>query len=151
MLNSILLYSSFQRTLEGLAGFAILGIVLLLILIIVCFWRIYVKAGKPGWGFLIPYYGGYLWFRIAKFSKKTSIILTLVCTVCGILIPYLGIAGIVVGIICLISLFRVAFAFGRTWLFGLLMLIQPYVMFPLLAFDNYEYEFDEEDEDVYED
>ncbi len=45
------------------AGYTIV-VLALGILGIVCSWKIYAKAGQPGWGALIPIYNVYLLFKI---------------------------------------------------------------------------------------
>lgn len=108
---------------------------------IATFWTLFQKTGHHGWGVLIPPYAVYIWFRIAKFSKKSSIILSLLaCTGYLAFIPLIA---------YLMSCFKIATAFDRTWVFGLCLLLFPIPMIPLLAFDDFEYEFDEEEEYEY--
>ena len=35
------------------------------VILIIARWRVYTKAGEPGWGSLIPFYNEYLLFKIA--------------------------------------------------------------------------------------
>jgi len=49
--------------LVGLILFALyLGIALFFI---IAAWKVFAKAGQPGWGIFIPFYNAYLWVKIA--------------------------------------------------------------------------------------
>ncbi|HHS12687.1 MAG TPA: hypothetical protein ENN03_02835 [bacterium] len=45
-----------------------------MILLIVSLWKVYVKAGKPGWGCLIPFYNIYLLLEIAGMSSPSRLL-----------------------------------------------------------------------------
>ena len=92
--------------------------------IIATMWKLFVKAGKPGWAAIIPIYntvvllqitGRPLWFLILAF------------------IPFVNLAFAV--IICL-DLARV---FGKSALFGLGILFLSIIFLPLLAFGDARY------------
>ena len=46
------------------------GLMAAFILLRIAKWRIFAKAGIPGWKSLIPIYEGYLTFKIATESRK---------------------------------------------------------------------------------
>jgi hypothetical protein len=82
----------------GLVGYALTVLML---------WPVFVKAGKPGWGALIPIYNSYLLIKIAGFHGATILLL---------LIP---IVNIVFSIIIAV---KVAAAFGKGGAFGFFLL-----------------------------
>jgi hypothetical protein len=112
---------------ESVAG---LGIVfwifyfIIIIFMIVVQWKIYVKAGKPGWGCIVPIY---------DFILKLQIACRPIWWIFLMLIPVVNI------VIAIIILFDIAKAFGKGSGFAIGMLFLPIIFFPILAFDSSEY------------
>jgi len=95
------------------------------ILLIVSMWKVFVKAGKPGWASIVPIYNVIVLLDIAG-KPVWWFILTF--------IP-------VVGIITLILVFmEVAKRFGKSALFGVGLALLPFIFFPILAFGDAKYE-----------
>lgn len=95
---------------------------------IICLWKVFEKAGKPGWASLIPIYNTWVLFEIVGFSGALSLL---------ILIPLFG--WITVGILVIVSNFRLAKCFSKDAGFGVgLWLLNPIFM-AILAFDNSSY------------
>lgn len=88
-------------------------------------WRILEKAGKPGWGILIPGYNLYLLICIAELNNAWF----LLC-----LIPILN---IVVLFYIFVKICK-HFGHGFGYVFGLFFL--PFIFFPLLGFGKERYE-----------
>ncbi|MEA2162419.1 MAG: hypothetical protein QOK37_546 [Thermoanaerobaculia bacterium] len=110
------------------AGMGIgLGIAYLVVilLIIISLWKIFVKAGKPGWAAIIPIYNLIVILEIAGKPIWWFILM---------LIPF-------VNIIVLIIVY-IAFArnFGKGAGFAIGMLILPFIFFPMLAFGDARYQ-----------
>ncbi len=112
---------------ESVAG---LGIVFwifyfaLIIFFIIVQWKIYVKAGKPGWGCIVPIYNIVLQLEIACRPIWWIFLM---------FIPFVNI------VIAIIVLFDIAKAFGKGTGFAIGMLLLPIIFFPVLAFDSSEY------------
>jgi hypothetical protein len=96
----------------------------LMVLMIVAMWKLYTKAGQPGWGSIIPIYNVYLMFKIA--GKPGWWLLLL----------FVPIANIVVSILMLVGIAN-AFGKGGGYVFGLLFL--PFIFYPMLAFGDATY------------
>ena len=113
---------------EAVAGFGIVFWIFyfaLIIFMIVVMWKIFVKAGKPGWGCIIPIYNIILQLEIAGRPFWWLFLL---------LIPYVNIFFAVVIIL------DMAKVFGKDEsLFEAGMLFLPFIFFPILAFDSSEY------------
>lgn len=90
----------------------------------VAMWKIFTKAGQPGWGSLVPIYNLYLMVKIAK-RPDWWIILAL--------IPILN-------LITIVLIFDIAKHFGRGVGFALGMLFLPFIFFPILAFGEAQYD-----------
>ena len=105
------------------AGMMILYFVVVIFMLIVM-WKIFVKAGKPGWGVLIPIYNVILMLEIAGRPGWWFLLM---------LIPGVN---IVISIIVILDLAK---AFGKGTSFGLGMLFLGIIFYPILAFGDAQY------------
>lgn len=99
----------------------ILFFVVLNIVFVVCQWKIFTKAGKPGWACLVPIYGYIVAMEIAGRPWWHLFLM---------IIP---IYGLVVAIQDLNAFCK---SFGRSSGFTAGMIFLPIVFYPILAFDN---------------
>jgi len=74
---------------------------------IIAAWKVFTKAGKPGWGIFIPIYNLYLWVKIAGRSGWWVLLF---------LIPLVNI------VFAIIVAIDVAKAFGKSGVFGFFLL-----------------------------
>ena len=102
----------------GLFGFA--GGVFLLIAI----WKIFTKAGKPGWAVLIPIYNAYILLEIVGREWWWLILLT---------IPGINL------IFLIILVFDLAKSFGKDPGFGFGLLVLSPIFIAILGFGNAQY------------
>lgn len=115
---------------EGLLTFLTSGVGLvcslaLVIVLIIGFWRTFVKANQPGWGAIIPIYNIYLLLKIAGRPGWWLLLL---------LIPLVNI--VVWAIVCI----DIAASFGKGTAFGLIMLfLLNGLGFLILGFGDAEY------------
>jgi uncharacterized protein DUF5684 len=117
--------SSYQNPLPNVFGPAVLGVGLVLALIaIIAWWKVFTKAGHPGWACLIPIYNLYILIKIAG-KPGWWIILFLVPVV-----------NFVIAIIVHIG---VANNFGKSALFGLGLAFLPFIFYLILAFGDAQY------------
>jgi len=91
---------------------------------IIALWKVYEKAGRPGWGAIIPFYNYYLLFDIA-WGKGILFLLMLVPCV-----------NVVVYIICMIKL---AQAFGKSVGFGIGLAFLSPIFLLILGFGDAQY------------
>jgi hypothetical protein len=89
------------------------------------FWRVFEKAGQPGWGCLIPIYNVVLLVRIAG---KPEI---------WVLWAFVPVVNLVV--IILVAL-EIAKKFGQGSGFGVGMALMPVIFYPILGFGNAQYQ-----------
>jgi len=105
--------------------FMILSISLILaVLQYAATWRVYEKAGKPGWACLIPFYN---FFVLLKIVEKPEWWLV------WLLIPF---ANIVVSIWVTNLLSK---SFGKDEVFTLGLIFLPFIFYPILGFGNSDY------------
>lgn len=117
--------SDMMAALAGLGMVVWLVAMVISILMIVSLWKIFTKAGKPGWGSIVPFYNFYLQTEIA-FGNGWLFLLYLV-----------PIANIVMAIM---TPFKMAKAFGKGTGFGFGLWLIPIVFYPILAFGDAEYQ-----------
>jgi len=85
-------------------------------------WKIFEKAGKPGWGAFIPIYNLILWLEIVRRPGWWIILIYIV--------P-------IANIICLfIVIFDLAKSYGKGVGYGLGLLFLPLIFFPMLGFSD---------------
>lgn len=97
----------------------------LLVLIIAGMWKMYVKAGQPGWGAIIPIYNTYLLLKIAGRPWWWLLLF---------LIPIISIIFFL--IVCL----DLAKSFGRSALFGVGLFFLAPIFFCILGFGSAQYQ-----------
>ncbi len=103
-------------------GTIIFSLILSLIMII-SYWKIFVRKGKPGWAILIPIYNIIVQIQAAELSMVYFVLL---------LIPFVNIYAIFKINISL------AKSFDKTTAFGVGMVFLPVIFVPLLAFSDSE-------------
>lgn len=109
----------------GAMGAGVLVVYLaVIILLIVSLWKIFTKAGKPGWASIIPVYNLIVMIQIA--GKPLWWIALL-------LIPFVNL------VVAILLVFAIAKAFGKGGGFAAGMILLPIVFYPLLAFGNATY------------
>jgi hypothetical protein len=106
----------------GLVGWIIY--LAILIFYIIVMWKIFVKAGQPGWGAIIPIYNIYLLLQVAKRPGW------------WLLLFFIPIANIIVAIILQ---FDIAKNFGKGTGFGFGLLLLGFIFYPILAFGKAKY------------
>ena len=113
------------ETLIAGLGFFLLFVLVLSIIIIAGMWKVYTKAGQPGWASIIPIYNIY-------------ILLKIVCKPTWWLILYLIPLVNFITIIIVLNNLSAKFQKGIGFTVGLILL--PFIFIPLLGFGDAEYQ-----------
>ena len=128
----------------GTLGIIFLGILiistLLAILFLICQWKIFKKAGEPGWKSIIPIYNTYIYLKICGIGAWFLIFFLLP------LIPVeelQTIFTVISGIASIYSSYKLSKAFGYGLGFTLGIIFLPIIFLPILAFNNSEYNLNE--------
>lgn len=98
---------------------------LVLILILASLWKVFTKAGKPGWGCIVPVYNVILLLEIAGKPLWWVILL------------FIPVVSIVIAILVSIEVGK---AFGKSSAFGLGLALLPFVFYPMLGFGSAQYQ-----------
>ena len=94
------------------------------IFLIVALWKVFVKAGQPGWASIIPFYNWYILLKIA--SKPGWWLILLFIPLVNIVIVFLMKLGI-------------AENFGKGTGFAVGLFFLGFIFFPILAFGSAQY------------
>ena len=107
------------------AGPLLLFWLVLFVVLLAGFWKLFQKAGHPGWACLIPIYNVYILLKIAGRPGWWLILL------------FIPIVNVVINIIVAID---VAKAFGQSTVFGVVLnLLLCGIGYVILGFGNYQY------------
>ena len=99
-------------------------VVLFAVFMIIVQWKIYTKAGQPGWAQFIPIYGQLVFLRIIGRPWWWLLL-------CILVIPAI--------ILMFMIPFDMAKSFGKSSGFGVGLLLLPIVFYPMLAFGSATY------------
>ncbi|OGQ85311.1 MAG: signal peptidase I [Deltaproteobacteria bacterium RIFOXYA12_FULL_58_15] len=110
----------------GGAAAIIFGIIYLgvIVLMIAAMWKIFVKAGQPGWAAIVPIYNLVILLQIT--GKP----------IWWIVLFLIPLANLVIAILLYVAL---AQSFGKGVGFAVGMLLLPFVFFPMLGFGSAQY------------
>ena len=116
-------------------------------------WRIFQKAGLPGWKAVVPFYNGILMFRIADLPAWQAV----VAMASGAIMQLVNFAlrqlptsllqmaismvtgGLIFGLYLVFS-YSLAGKFGKSTGFAIGLILLPFIFYPILAFGDAEYD-----------
>lgn len=98
---------------------------LIALLVIVAMWKVFAKAGRPGWAAIIPIYNMYVWCKIVGRPGWWVILM---------LIPFVNI------IIAIIVCIDMAKSFGKGVGFGIGIALLGIIFLPILGFGSAQYQ-----------
>lgn len=108
----------------GMGVVAWLLYIAVIVFYIFCMWKVFVKAGKPGWAAIVPIYNTLVMLEIV--GRPWWYLLLL-------LVP---VVNVVIGIMILFDLAKV---FGKGTGFGFGLLFLSFIFIPILAFGDAKY------------
>lgn len=106
-------------------GVYLVVVLALSILLIVANWKIYSKAGEPGWASIVPFYCNYVLFKIAMGNGWLFLLM---------LVPVVNI------VVSIMVIFKLASAFGKGIGFGFGLLFLSPIFLLILGFGSAEYQ-----------
>ena len=106
-------------------AFILLCELAIVVLIIAGFWKVFTKAGQPGWAAIVPIYNLYILLKIA--GKPGW----------WILLFFIPLVNLIIAILVAIE---VAKAFGKGVGFGLGLAFLGFIFYPILGFGNATYQ-----------
>ncbi len=129
MIPALFLQGDANTALAGgllaMGGAMMLVMFLIMVLFIIGCWRVFAKAGQPGWAILIPFYNLYILLKIVGRPAWWIVLF---------LIP---LVNIVAAVLVAIDLAK---AFGQSTVFGVVLLfLLGGIGYLVLGFGNYRY------------
>lgn len=126
--NGLLAQAEYETTSGGGGGIVVLIVVLVLLAIMVFgfagLWKVFVKAGKPGWAAIVPIYNIIVLLEIT--GKPIWWIVLM-------LIPFVNF------IILIIVMIDLAKSFGKSTGFGIGCALLGFIFIPILGFSDAKY------------
>ncbi|MFA6184537.1 MAG: DUF5684 domain-containing protein [Candidatus Shapirobacteria bacterium] len=111
----------------GIGGMGMFGnfiCFLFLILMLASAWKIFVKAGKPGWAALVPVYNMVVLLEIVGMP------------IWYIFLMFIPLVNIIIGLVVLLNLVK---SFKKSMGFVLGLIFLPMIFYPILAFGKSRY------------
>jgi hypothetical protein len=111
----------------GGAGAAIVGLIELVLVVVTIagLWKIFAKAGQPGWAAIVPIYNAIVMLQIA--NKP----------IWWIILFFIPIVNLVIAILVAIE---IAKKFNQGAGFGIGMVFLPFIFYPMLGFGSATYQ-----------
>jgi hypothetical protein len=110
---------------SGGFGFAAIIYLIVLVVMVAGIWKVFQKAGKPGWAAIVPIYNYIVILEIAGKPLWWIILM---------LIPFVN---IVIGIIVT---HQISLAFGKGAGMTALLILLPFIGWPMLGFGDAQYQ-----------
>jgi Family of unknown function (DUF5684) len=110
---------------EAPSPFTTIITLLIALVVIVAMWKVFTKAGQPGWACIIPIYNIYVWCKIVGRPGWWVIL---------IFIPFVNF------IILIILSIDMAKSFGKGVGFGLGLAFLGFIFWPILGFGSAQYQ-----------
>lgn len=95
------------------------------VVVIASMWKVFVKANQPGWGAIIPIYNTYLLIKIAGRPGWWLLLFFL---------------PVINWVVIILVTFDISHKFGKSTLFGIGLLVLPFVFYPILGFGDARYQ-----------
>lgn len=128
--------------LAAIAGFLVVfGLITLVaaVVLVIAYWKIFKKAGEPGWAAIVPFFNSYVLAKIA-WGNGWMFLVTVACAIAA------NIAGDVAWLFLLLSVIYTALtywklskAFGHDIGFAVGLFFLGIVFFPILGFGRDQY------------
>lgn len=111
----------------GVAAFSAIYLIVMLalcVIFIIAYWKLFTKAGEPGWAAIVPFYNMYVIYKISMGSGWLFLLN---------LVPFVNF------VVNIIMLFKLAKAYGKGVGFGFGLLFLSPIFLLILAFGSSEY------------
>jgi len=94
------------------------------IAIIAGFWKVFTKAGQPGWAAIVPFYNVYVMLQIANKPAWWLILM------------FIPVANLIVAVLVSIA---IAEKFGKSTGYGIGLALLGFIFYPMLGFGDAQY------------
>jgi hypothetical protein len=115
-----------------LAGVGIFGFLCIIVFVLgiwaLMWWKVFEKAGEPGWASIVPIYNYCVLFKISGKPMWWVVVA---------FIPFVG--GLILIVLMILAMIDLAPKFGKDTGFAIGMILLPFVFFPILGFGSAQY------------
>ncbi|MBR6185656.1 MAG: sugar ABC transporter permease [Clostridia bacterium] len=135
-------YSSYRYGMDsGILIFALIAVGALIVIMTVAKWKLFQKAGEPGWKCLIPIYGDYVWFKLTwRVGAWVAILaLSILAVLTATITVVAAILEIMLLILGIISIHKTSLSYGKGGGFTVGLIFLPFIFFLILAFGDSAY------------
>lgn len=116
--------TNYTAAIAGISTGAMIIALIPSIILIIAMWKVFDKAGKPGWAAIIPFYNTYILFEVAGMNGWMFLLM---------LIP-------IVNVIILIMMYiNLAKAFGKSGGFAVGLIFLNFIFMLILGFGSAKY------------
>jgi len=106
----------------------VVPILAIVLIAVVSQWKIFKKAGKPGWAAIVPVYNAWVLFEITGYPSWLALLS---------LVPFVN---FIAAIVSILASFKLAKLFGKSDFFAVMNVLFPFVTLPILAFGKAEFQ-----------
>ena len=118
----------------ALIGAYLIFVLALWVFLVIVQWKIFTKAGQPGWAVLIPFYNLYVYTKVIQ-RPSWWIWIYIGCIITSIIIVgYLALL-----VFAILDTIRLAKVFGKESGFAVGLIFLPIIFMPMLAFGDAKY------------
>ena len=118
-------YGAGAGALTAFYGMYSIVVIIVSVLVIIGLWKLFVKAGEPGWAAIVPFYNAYVLFKITMGNGWLFLLSLIPCV--GVIAPF-------------VAYFKLAEKFGKGTGFGVGLVLLTPIFLLMLAFGDAEYE-----------
>ena len=126
--------SNMYSVIWTLIGSVWLLVVAWVVLVVVANWKLFSKAGQPGWASIVPFYHDYIVYKIF-WGKGWLFVVPILLG----LIPWNGLFSLVAAVIYALTCYKKALAFGKGAGFAVGLFFLNPIFTMILAFGDYTY------------
>jgi hypothetical protein len=112
----------------GVTAILVLFYLAIIVLLIMALWKIFVKAGRPGWVAIVPVYSSWVLFEIVGYPGW------------WVLLAFVPFVNIFPAVMMLIAYFKLAKLFGKSDGFAVCNVLFGIVTLPILAFGKSQFQ-----------
>lgn len=113
----------------GLGAFIWIVSMAVAILSIVAMWKVFKKAGRPGWAAIIPVYNTVTLFKVSGLNPWLILLF---------IVPFVNF--IAIPVLMILQSVKLAKAFGKSGAFAVGLIFLNVIFMPILAFSDAEYQ-----------
>ncbi len=124
-MSPTLTYGVEQNTMPTMSPVILIIYLAIAIFEIAAIWKIFAKAGQPGWAAIIPIYNIIVLLRVCKMAWWHILIM--------LFVPFAAF------VYAILLNYKVAMVFGKSAGFGVLCIFFSGIMFPILGFGSSQY------------